>query len=276
MGYESVMTNVTQHTATSALPESALPENPVVLIPARMASTRLPSKPLADIIGKPMILHVIDRAMEAGMGRVVVACAEQEIVDAVTAAGREAVLTNPDHPSGSDRIVEALQAIDPDGEHDAIINLQGDLPTIDAQSVKAAFGLLADPETDIGTLAAVITKDEEIDNPNVVKAIAEIDLDAGEKRGRALYFTRATAPTGDGPLLHHIGLYVYRRAALERFVAAEPSVLEKREKLEQLRALAMGMRIDVAVVDTVPLGVDTQRDLETARKTLAEKQQPKT
>ncbi len=270
------MTNVTQHTATPALQDSALPENPVVLIPARMASTRLPQKPLADIHGKPMILHVIDRAKEAGMGRVVVACAEREIVDAVTAAGGEAVLTDPDHPSGSDRILEALQTVDPDGAHDAIINLQGDLPTIDAQSVKAAFDLLANPETDIGTLAAVITKEDEIDNPNVVKAITEIDFDAGETCGRALYFSRTTAPSGDGPLLHHIGLYVYRRAALERFVAARPSVLEKREKLEQLRALAMGMRIDVTVVDTVPLGVDTQHDLETARKTLAETQQPKT
>lgn len=246
----------------------ALPARPIVMIPARMASTRLPEKPLADIGGLPMIVHVMKRAEEAKLGRVVVACAESEIKTAVEAAGGEAVLTDPNLPSGSDRILQALNQIDPEGKHDSIINVQGDLPTIDPQLIRRAFELLANHETDIGTLAAIITKDAEKTNPNVVKAIAEIDFDKGEREGRALYFSRTTAPSGDGPLLHHIGLYTYRRAALQRFVSAPPAALEKRERLEQLRALALGMRIDVAVVDTVPLGVDTPEDLETARKLL--------
>lgn len=242
--------------------------NPVILIPARLAATRLPDKPLADIHGRPMIVHVWQRATESSLGRVVVACSEQAVADAVAAAGGEAVMTDPDLPSGSDRILSALAQIDPQGKHQAVINVQGDLPTLDPALIAAAANLLLQDGVDIATLGAVITRDEEIHNPNVVKAIAEIDFAQGARAGRALYFTRATAPSGDGPLLHHIGLYAYRRAALERFVASPPSALERREKLEQLRALALGMRIDIAVVDTVPLGVDTQADLERARELL--------
>lgn len=242
--------------------------NPIILIPARMASTRLPDKPLADIHGKPMIVHVMERALESKLGRVVIACAETEIKSAIEKAGGEAVLTDPALPSGSDRILAALKTIDPAAKHDAVINVQGDLPTLDPALIKTAFGLLKNPATDIGTLAAIITKEAEKTNPNVVKAVAEIDFGKNEKTGRALYFTRSTAPANPGPLLHHIGLYAYQRAALEKFVSAKPSYLEQREKLEQLRALALGMRIDVAVVDTVPLGVDTAEDLETARSLL--------
>lgn len=242
---------------------------PIILIPARMASTRLPNKPLADIAGLPMIVQVMKRAQESNLGRVVIACAEDEIKAAVEKAGGEAVLTDPALPSGSDRILQALQKIDAGGLHDCVINVQGDLPTLDPALIKTAFDLLQNSATDIGTLGAIITKEAEKTNPNVVKAIAEIDFDAGARSGRALYFSRTTAPSGDGALLHHIGLYTYKRAALERFVASPPAYLEKRERLEQLRALALGMRIDIAVVDTVPLGVDTPEDLETARKTLS-------
>lgn len=248
----------------------ALPRNPIVMIPARMASTRLPGKPLADIHGLPMIVQVLRRAEEAKLGRVIVACAEAEIKQAVEKAGGEAVLTDPALPSGSDRILSALKTVDPQGSHDAVINVQGDLPTLDPALAVSAFRLLENAETDIGTLGAVITKEAEKTNPNVVKAIAEIDFAQGERQGRALYFTRATAPSGEGPLLHHIGLYAYRRAALERFVASPPGALEKRERLEQLRALALGMRIDIAVADTVPLGVDTPEDLAAARKMLGQ------
>jgi len=246
----------------------SLPENPIVVIPARLAATRLPDKPLADINGEPMIVHVWRRAMEAEIGPVIVAAAEQVVVDAVRAAGGDAVLTDPDLPSGSDRIHRAREEADPAGRHDAVINLQGDLPTIDPASVRAALAPLADGAVDIATLAAVITRDEERDSPNVVKAV--IGLGEGQAIGRALYFTRATAPWGDGPLYHHIGLYAYRREALARFVALPPGVLERREKLEQLRALEAGMRIDVALVDTVPLGVDTPADLDRARAMLVE------
>ncbi len=241
---------------------------PIIMIPARLASTRLPNKPLADIHGKPMIVHVMERAQESNLGRVVVACAEREIKDAVEKAGGEAVLTDPDLPSGSDRILAALDVADTKKEFDAVINVQGDLPTLDPRLLKTAFDLLQNMEVSIGTLGAVITKDAEKTNPNVVKAVAEIDLAGGQKKGRALYFTRATAPANDGPLLHHIGLYAYKRLALQRFVAAQPGILERREKLEQLRALGLGMRIDIAVADTVPLGVDTPEDLETARQML--------
>ncbi|TAL36491.1 MAG: 3-deoxy-manno-octulosonate cytidylyltransferase [Alphaproteobacteria bacterium] len=246
----------------------SLPARPIVMIPARMASTRLPDKPLADIHGLPMIVHVLRRAEEAKLGRVVVACAEKEIKLAVEKAGGEAVLTDPALPSGSDRILAALKTIDAKGTHDAVINVQGDLPTLDPKLIKTAFALLENPETDIGTLGCIILKESEKTNPNVVKAIAEIDFYKGETKGRALYFSRTTAPSGEGPLLHHIGLYTYKREALEKFVASPPSALEKRERLEQLRALSLGMRIDIAVVDTVPLGVDTPEDLETARKML--------
>jgi 3-deoxy-manno-octulosonate cytidylyltransferase (CMP-KDO synthetase) len=248
-------------------PTNTAPANPIVVIPARMASTRLPGKPLADLLGEPMIVHCWRRAREADIGPVVVAAAEPEIVAAVEAAGGRAVLTRPDHPSGSDRIFEALTLIDPDRRHDAVVNVQGDLPTVEPQAVRAALAPLSVPEVDIATLVVAITREEERTDPNVVKAVLE--LPTGASLGRALYFTRATAPTGEGPLYHHIGLYAYRRAALERFVALPPSVLELRERLEQLRALAAGMRIDAAVVDAVPLGVDTPADLERARAILA-------
>ena len=238
----------------------------VVLVPARLAATRLPDKPLADIGGKPMIVHVVERAVAAGVGPVVVATDSARIHAAVEAAGGRAVMTRADHPSGSDRIFEALQAIDPDGRFGIVVNVQGDLPTLDPADVAAAVRPLADPAVDIATLAAEIVRDEERTNPNVVKVVGS---PVADRRLRALYFTRATAPFGDGPLFHHIGLYAYRRAALARFVALPPSPLETREKLEQLRALEAGMRIDVTVVDSVPLGVDTPADLDAARAILA-------
>ena len=240
--------------------------NPIVIIPARMASTRLPGKPLADIAGLPMIVQVLKRAEEANIGPVVVACAEPEIKDAVEQAGGKAVLTDPDHPSGSDRIFEALQSVDPEGKYDAIVNLQGDLPVLDADVVQAAVKPLADSGVDIATLVAEIVEEDEKTNPNVVKAV--VGFKDGEDVGRALYFSRATTPYGDGPLYHHIGIYAYRRSALETFVSLNPGVLEQREKLEQLRALENGMRIDAARVDTVPFGVDTPEDLERARAIL--------
>ena len=239
------------------------PESPIVLIPARMASQRLPGKPLADIAGRPMIVHVLQRAEAAAVGPVVVACAEPAIAAAVEAAGGHAVLTRPDHASGSDRIFEALEAIDPERRHDAVVNLQGDLPIIDPALLARALALLADPAVDVGTLAAAIADPAERTDPSVVKAVVSGEPVA--RQGRALYFTRATAPAGAGPLWHHIGLYAYRRAALARFVALPPSPLERRERLEQLRVLEDGMRIEVAFVDTVPLGVDTPAQLERAR-----------
>lgn len=246
------------------------PAAPLVLIPARLASTRLPNKPLADIAGAPMIVQVWRRAMEAALGPVVVACGDREIFDAIRASGGEAVMTRADHASGSDRIFEALQAVDPAGRHDSVVNLQGDLPTLDPDLPRAALALLDDPAVDIGTLAAEIRVPHERIDPNVVKAVVSPwpSSQRGGNGGRALYFTRASAPSGDGPLYHHIGLYAYRRAALERFVALPPSALEQRERLEQLRALEAGMRIDVAFVDTVPLGVDTPADLDRARALL--------
>ncbi len=247
-------------------------KNPIVLIPARMASTRLPGKPLALIAGIPMIVHVLHRAQEASIGRVVVACAESEIADAVKAAGGEAVLTRPDHQSGSDRIFEALERLDPEQRHDAVINVQGDLPTLDPALPRAALALLKDHAVDIGTLAAEIRVAHERVDPNVVKAV--VSTPPGARQGRALYFTRATAPYGEGPLFHHIGLYAYRREALARFVRLPPSPLEIRERLEQLRALEAGMRIEVAFVDTVPLGVDTPADLARAEALMAARPRP--
>ncbi|MFK8253790.1 3-deoxy-manno-octulosonate cytidylyltransferase [Ancylobacter terrae] len=238
----------------------------LVLIPARMASTRLPGKPLADVGGRPMIVEVARRSVAAAIGRVVVATDDARVHDAVRAAGYEAVMTRADHASGSDRIFEALERLDPAGAVARIVNVQGDLPTIDPALIRAAVALLDDPAVDIGTLAAEIVNAEERTNPNVVKAVGSPIAPA---RQRALYFTRATAPSGEGPHYHHIGLYAYRRAALERFVALPPSPLETRERLEQLRALEAGMRIDVAIVDTVPLGVDTPADLVRARALLA-------
>ena len=238
----------------------------LVLIPARMAATRLPGKPLLDIAGLPMIVHVLRRAEEADIGRVAVATDTPEIAAAVKAHGGEVVMTRPEHPSGSDRIYEALKTLDPDGGCEIVVNLQGDFPTISPDNIRDVLPPLADPAVDIATLAAEIHTEEESANPNVVKAVGS---PIGARRLRALYFTRATAPSGDGPRYHHIGLYAYRRAALERFVALPPSPLEKQEKLEQLRALEAGMRIDVTIVDTVPRGVDTPADLETARQILA-------
>ena len=236
-----------------------------MLIPARMAATRLPGKPLLDIAGLPMIVQVLRRAEEAGIGRVAVATDTMEIADAVRAHGGEAVMTSADHPSGSDRIFEAMTLLDPDGRIDTIINLQGDFPTIRPDNIRAVLAPLDDPAVDIATLAAEIHTEEESTNPNVVKVIGS---PIAAQLLRALYFTRATAPWGDGSRYHHIGLYAYRRAALQRFVALPPSPLESREKLEQLRALEAGMRIDVTIVDTVPRGVDTPADLETARRIL--------
>jgi len=243
-----------------------MPENRVlVLIPARMASIRLPGKPLLDIAGLPMIVHVLRRAELAGIGRVAVATDTADIAAAVRANGGEAVMTRPDHPSGSDRIHEAARLLDPDGRSEIVVNLQGDFPTISPDNIRDVLAPLDDPAVDIATLAAEIHTEEEALNPNVVKAVGS---PIEGRRLRALYFTRATAPTGDGPRYHHIGLYAYRRPALERFVALPPSPLEKQEKLEQLRALEAGMRIDVTIVDTVPRGVDTPADLETARRML--------
>lgn len=237
----------------------------VILIPARLKATRLPDKPLADIAGEPMIVHVWRRGMLAGLGPVLVATDSPLIHDAVVSAGGEAVMTRPDHPSGSDRIHEALQRIDPAREVDIIVNLQGDLPTIDPQHIRACAGALSETGADIATLATEIEEPSNVTNPNVVKVIG---TPVKGQLLRALYFTRAAAPHGDGPLYHHIGLYAYRRAALEHFVALPPSPLERRERLEQLRALEAGMRIDVALVDGLPLGVDTADDLEKARALL--------
>lgn len=248
-----------------------LPKRPIVLIPARLRATRLPDKPLADINGAPMIVHVWRRAREADIGPVLVAAGEKEIVDAVKQAGGEAVLTRPDHPSGSDRIWEAVERFDPDRRHDAVVNVQGDLPTIEPKAVRAALAPLDEAAVDIATIAAEITREEEKADPNVVKAVVAFTRGGSggiPPIGRALYFTRATAPGGAGPLYHHIGLYAYRRTALERFVKMPPGILEQRERLEQLRALEAGMRIDVALVDTVPLGVDTEADLLRAREML--------
>jgi 3-deoxy-manno-octulosonate cytidylyltransferase (CMP-KDO synthetase) len=240
--------------------------NPVLLIPARMASTRLPGKPLADIGGVPMIVRVWQQAMAAGLGPVVVAAGEAEIVTAVEKAGGRAVLTDPALPSGSDRIWAALIAMDPKGSHDVVVNLQGDLPALDPQQLKTVVACLAKSGADIATLAAPIDNEPDRTNPAVVKAV--VAWDAREAMGRALYFTRTPAPGGEGALYHHIGLYAYRREALESFVALPPSPLEKREKLEQLRALEAGMSIAVARVDAAPLSVDTPADLEKARSLL--------
>jgi 3-deoxy-manno-octulosonate cytidylyltransferase (CMP-KDO synthetase) len=227
-----------------------------------MASTRLPGKPLADIRGEPMIVHVWRRAIEAKIGPVCVATDEPKIIEAVKSAGGDAVMTSREHQSGSDRIFEALGRIDPAGAHDVVVNVQGDLPTIASAALRACLAPLLDDEVDIATLATPIRRLAEEEDPNVVKAIG---TEIAPGRLRALYFTRARAPWGEGDLLHHIGLYAYRRDALRRFVSAPPSPLERREKLEQLRALEAGMRIDIALVDIAPLGVDTAEELERAR-----------
>ncbi len=252
----------------------------LIVIPARMKATRLPGKPLALVGGVPMIVQVWRRAIESGTGDVVVACDGEEIAAAIRDAGGVAIITDPDHASGSDRVWEAvglmeggLAPLTPAASgsltlrtsiksYDIIINLQGDVPTLEPRLLKDLLKPLENPEVDIATLAAVITRAEEHENPSVVKAV--VALKNGEKSGRALYFTRATAPHGEGVRYHHIGVYAYRRAALAQFVSLPPSPLESREKLEQLRALEAGLRIDVAVVDTVPLGVDTPDDLARA------------
>ncbi|TCU18434.1 3-deoxy-manno-octulosonate cytidylyltransferase [Rhizobium sullae] len=238
----------------------------LVLIPARMASTRLPGKPLADICGLPMIVQVALRAKEAEIGRVVVAVDDQQVFDVVAKAGFEVVMTSKDHQVGSDRIYEALTKVDPEGRAKFIVNVQGDLPTVDRETVRASLRPLENETTDIATLAVVIDDEADKTAPHIVKVVGS---PISETRLRSLYFTRATAPYGNGPLYHHIGLYTYRRAALERYVSLGPSVLEKRESLEQLRALEAGMRIDVEIIKTVPLGVDTPADLEKARRILS-------
>ena len=235
----------------------------LILIPARLGSTRLLKKALADIAGKPMVGRVAERAALAAAGRIVVATDAEEILRAVEAAGFEAVMTSVDHQSGSDRIHEALQKVDPKAEAETIINVQGDLPTIEPETIRRALAPFEEPACDIATLAAEIGDDHERTNPNVVKLVGS---PIGPQRLRALYFTRATAPWGEGPHYHHIRLYAYRRESLERFVSLSPSVLERREKLEQLRALENGMRIDAEIVDTVPLGVDGPDDLARARE----------
>jgi 3-deoxy-manno-octulosonate cytidylyltransferase (CMP-KDO synthetase) len=246
-----------------------MPRNPIILIPARLASSRLPNKPLADIAGEPMIVHVWRRAIESDTAPVVVAAAEREIVDAIETAGGRAILTRPDHRTGSDRIFEAIERLDPDGKHDAVINLQGDMPTLEPASIRAVFEPLADQGADIATLATEIVREDERQDPNVPKVV--VGLAPGQRIGRALYFSRVTVPGGAGPHYFHIGIYGYRRAALARFVELKEGILERRERLEQLRALEAGMRIDVALVDTVPLGVDTPAHLARAREILAGK-----
>jgi 3-deoxy-manno-octulosonate cytidylyltransferase (CMP-KDO synthetase) len=240
----------------------------VVLIPSRLAATRLPRKPLVIIAGKPMIVHVWRCAREAAVGPVYVACAEEEIAEAITAAGGNAVMTRPGHASGSDRIFEALQRIDPAGKYDAVVNIQGDLPVLDGALPRAALALLDEPEVDIATLACPIVSEAKREDPSVVKAV--ISAPPGASHGRALYFTRAQAPSGSGPLYHHIGLYAFRRRALERFVALPPSPLEQRERLEQLRALEAGMRIEVAFVDSAPPEINTPADLRQVRARLGD------
>ncbi|WP_431282761.1 3-deoxy-manno-octulosonate cytidylyltransferase [Humitalea sp. 24SJ18S-53] len=239
--------------------------NPIVLVPARMAASRLPGKPMADIGGVPMIVHVMRRAREADIGPVVVATDSTDIAAVVRDAGGLVQMTRDDHQSGSDRVHEALTALDPDGRYDVIVNVQGDLPTIAPGAIRSSLVPLDSPGVDIATLVALIRNEEEREATSVVKMVGS---EIAPGRFRCLYFTRAQAPWGDGPLWHHIGLYAWRRAALARFVALPPSPLERREKLEQLRALEAGMRIDAIEVDDVPLGVDTPHDLDRARRML--------
>lgn len=246
-----------------------LPRYPVVIIPARMNATRLPGKPLADIQGEPMIVHCWRRAMDADIGPVVVACGDKCIADVVEHVGGRAVLTDPDHPSGTDRVHEALEIIDPTAHHDAVINLQGDLPTIETTAVLASFTPLLESSVDVGTIACRIEAEEDCVDPNVVKAA--ISIIPGARVGRALYFSRSLVPAGEGDYYHHIGIYAYRRRAISRFVRRPRGELEMREGLEQLRALEAGMRIDVSLVDTVPLGVDTPADLDRARAMIGSK-----
>ena len=239
---------------------------PIVVIPARMAATRLPGKPLADILGRPMIAHVLDRAREAGIGPVAVAAGEAEIAEAARAAGAEAVMVTEDVPSGTDRVQRAMATLDPEGRYDIVVNLQGDFPTIEPETLRAVLEPLADPAIDIGTLVCPIADEEEANTSSFVKCACAFE---GEARvAPALYFSCQPIPWGDGLRWHHIGVYAYRRAALDRFVALRASPLEQREKLEQLRALEAGMRIAAARVEHGPFGVDTPHDLERARALL--------
>jgi len=242
-------------------------EKVLVVIPSRLASQRLPNKPLALIGNAPMVVHVMRRAQEADVGPVLVACGDEEIAICIEKAGGTALITDPELPSGSDRVWAATQQFDPEGVYDRIINVQGDLPTLDPALIRVAAVSLNDPEVQIATLAAKFSKPEEWDNPNVVKVVAGFSRD--KKVARALYFSRQTVPGGDGDLYHHVGLYAFRRSALELFVSLPEGILERRERLEQLRALENGMNVISALVDTVPLSVDTQADLERARKLLA-------
>jgi 3-deoxy-manno-octulosonate cytidylyltransferase (CMP-KDO synthetase) len=235
--------------------------SPIIVIPSRMGSTRLPGKALADIAGKPVILHVLARALEAGVGPAVVATDSDEIARVVEAAGGTAVMTRADHPCGSDRLGEALALLDPARNYDAVVNVQGDLPFLPDGAIAAALALLDEPGVDIGTLTALATADE-ADDPNAVKLVGTT---IAPERLRALYFTRAHAPYGEGPLYKHVGVYAFRRGGFERFVALPPSPLERRERLEQLRALEAGMRIDAALLDKAAPSVDTKRDLDAAR-----------
>lgn len=241
--------------------------NPIIIIPARLAAQRLPNKPLADIHGRPMIQWVWQRAMDAGMGRVVVAAGDPEIVDVITAAGGEAVLTNPALPSGSDRVAAALEILDAENRHDIIVNLQGDLPNIESATLRAVIETLEKtPAADITTPAAIITRHEELHTNSVVKIAAEIA--PGAPSGRALYFSRNLIPSGADEHYHHIGVYAFRRAALEKFMALPPSLLAARENLEQLRALAHGMHIEMVLVDQIPQPVDTAEDLTRVKELL--------
>ncbi len=251
---------------------SAAPRNPVIVIPARLAATRLPGKPLAEIAGAPMIVHVWRRAVAAGVAPVVVACGDQEIAAAIKAAGGRAVLTDRELPTGSDRIHQAITRLDPERRHDAVVNVQGDLPMLDPAAIRVALAGLADAETDIATLAAVIDDDDALADPSVNKVVAGFSDPA--LPARALYFSKAVVPWGDGPHYEHVGLYAYRRAALERFVGLPRGVLEQRERLEQLRALEAGMRISVSLIDAAQLGVqvDTPADLERARRLMQRQQ----
>lgn len=237
--------------------------NPIIVIPARMSSTRLPGKPLAEIDGLPMILQVLRRAEEADIGPAIVACGEKEIADVVESAGGTAIMTQADHPSGSDRVFEAVEKFDPDGRYDAVVNLQGDLPALDPRAVSSVFQPLLNEDVDIATLVAEITDNDELDDESAVKAV--VSFPNNSKTGRAIWFSRLKSPWGEGPHYHHIGIYAYRRNSLKRFVSLPVAPLEAREKLEQLRALEAGMRIDAALVDTVPLGVDTPEDLARIR-----------
>ena len=244
-----------------------MPLNPVVVIPTRLHSIRLSSKPLADIHGEPMIVHVWRRAVAAAIGPVIVACSEQMIADVVIAAGGTVILTRPDHPSGSDRVFEAVERFDPGHHHNAVVNMQDDFPAIPPEDIHAVYQPLSDPAVDIATLIVKITDEAERHNPNIVKAV--VGLAENQKVGRAIYFSRAAVPGGSGPLYHHLGLYAYRRESLGKFVTLPQGVLERRERLEQLRALENGLRIDATLIDSAPLAVDTPADLEKVRRLLA-------